>query len=312
MNCPLCNKKATKVIADTLRTGEKRKVFLCTTCDHGILDSHISAEDLKKFYATEYRKVGTPTLSTTSNPAELFKMYSQFQADRLHLLKPYLTKRARVLEVGCSAGMFLFPVKKLVKEVVGIDFDRASAEYAAKKCRCKVYTTDIKETPLKKKYFDVIVAFQTLEHVKDPKQFIDDLREYLAPGGVIAIEVPNLHDSLAHVFDLPHHYQFYYHASHLWYFTEKSLEKVMGQTGFKGMTHHLQDYNFVNHMNWIINDKPQSSGTPGLSAPTLPLRKNIPVKTKQVLSKFILDTDQKYKKTLADLKITSNILFIGK
>jgi 2-polyprenyl-3-methyl-5-hydroxy-6-metoxy-1,4-benzoquinol methylase len=312
MNCPICNKPSPKVIADTLRTGEKRKVFLCTRCDVGILDAHISAADLKKYYASEYRKIGRPKLAATSETDELFSIYSRFQDDRLRLLKPYLTKNTKLLEVGCSAGMFLYHVKPLVKEIVGIDFDLASAAYAAKKCHCKVYTTDIKETPLKKKYFDVIVAFQTLEHVSDPKAFIAGLEEYLAPGGVIAIEVPNLNDALAHVYNLPRHYQFFYHKSHLWYFTEKSLEKVMASSGFKGKTFHTQDYNIMNHMNWIVNDAPQGTPLAGLSAPVLPIRTNASPQITKTLDTFIKRMDIEYKKTLADLKITSNIIFIGK
>ncbi len=312
MNCPICNKTSSKVIANTLRTGEKRKVFLCSHCELGILDAHISVADLKKYYASEYRKIGRPKLAATSETDELFSIYERFQVDRLRLLKPYLTKKTKLLEVGCSAGMFLHHVKPLVKEIVGIDFDLASAAYAAKKCKCKVYTTDIKETPLKKKYFDVIVAFQTLEHVSDHRTFIAGLEEYLAPGGVIAIEVPNLNDALAHMYDLPRHYQFFYHKSHLWYFTEKSLEKVMSASGFKGKTFHTQDYNILNHMNWIVNDAPQGTPLAGLSAPVLPIRKNVSLRITKTLDAFIKRVDIEYKKTLADLKITSNIIFIGK
>mgnify|MGYP000187148673 CR=1 FL=1 len=310
MKCTICHKPVPTVIATQLRKGEKRKVFFCTTCELGILDSHIGATELKKFYSKEYR--ASEKLTSQGNPEELFSMYSQFQGDRLRLLAPYLTKKARVLEVGCSAGMFLYHAKKKVKEIVGIDFDRASAAYAAKKCGCTVYTTDIAETPLKKGYFDLIVAFQTVEHVQDPAGFVASLKEYLAPGGSIAIEVPNLYDALAYTYNLPFHRDFFFHAAHLWYFTQKSLEKVMRSCGFSGQIFHIQDYNVMNHMQWIVTDRPQSTGVPGLSAPTLPLKKTIPKKVATRLQNFILDMDAAYKKTLADLHLTSNIFFIGK
>lgn len=311
MTCPICKKSVSKIITQTLRTGEKRKVFLCTRCELGILDSHASKEELEKFYATEYRAVGRPKLTGTSSPAELFEIYSKFQDERLKLLKPYMKKSSRLLEVGCSAGMFLYHAKKHVREIVGIDFDQASAQYAAKKCNCKVYTTEITKTPLKKSYFDIIVAFQTLEHVQDPVGFVSDLTEYLAPGGILVIEVPNLHDILAYVFDLPNHYQFFYHSSHLWYFTKKSLSKLAGQAGLKGNVHHLQDYNILNHMNWVNNDKPQGTPLPGLSLPIFPFKKEASNKIKQTLGRFLAETDTQYKKLLKDLRITSNILFIG-
>ena len=312
MICPICKKNTNKIITDTLRDGSKRKVFLCQHCELGILSGHQTADELKKFYAKNYRAIGKPKLESKSNPKELFEIYKQFQTDRLRLLKPYLKKNKKLLEVGCSAGMFLWPAKKLVGEAVGIDFDIDSAKFTAKKCVAKTYSTDISETPLKKNYFDIIVAFQTLEHVKDLTDFIGKYATYLKKGGTMAIEVPNLYDSLAHIYDLPNHYKFFYHSAHLWYFTEKSLLKLMEKCSFAGKVFHIQDYNILNHMNWILNDKPQPDCLPGLSAPVLPLRKTISPGTRTALNNFIAKTDKEYKKLLAQLKITSNIIFIGK
>lgn len=310
MNCPLCHNIIPSIIARELRRGKKRKVFFCRRCELGILDSKIRAEKLKKFYASEYRQ--SSKLTSQATPAQLFSTFAPLQSNRLKLLKRYLTKKTKLLEIGCSAGMFLHQVKKHVGEVIGIDFDVASANYAAQKCHCKVYTTDISDTPLQKKYFDVIVAFQTLEHVGDPRQFILSLKEYLAPGGVMVIEVPNLYDALAHVYDLPNHYKFFFHAAHLWYFTEKSLTKLMRDSGFEGEVNHQQDYNILNHFHWIDTDSGDPNSFKRLSPPTLPLRSKRSKEIYKNLNNFILKTDDRYKKLLAKLKITSNITFVGK
>lgn len=312
MRCPLCRKETRTVIAEELRDGTKQRVRLCRQCELGMLDSERSAEDLKNFYTDEYRSIGKPRLASETNPAELFETHSQFQADRLKLLKPYFSKKKRLLEVGCSAGMFLYHVKPHFKEIVGIDYDKASAQFASKKCACIVYTDDIEKTPLMERSFDIICLFQTLEHVKDPKEFISRLKKYLKPGGIIAVEVPNLYSVLAHVYDLPFHRKFFFHGAHLSYFTEKSLKKLMSACGFTGRVTHLQDYNIVNHMNWIINDKPQPDCLPGLSKVTLPLRTGVPSRVGKKLTDFMVDTDARYRELLAQLKITSIIMYIGR
>ena len=312
MICPICKKNTDKIIADTLRDSSKQKVFLCQHCGLGMLDQRQTDDELKKFYAKNYRSIGKPKLESESNPEELFEIYSQFQNDRLRLLRPYFDKKNKVLEVGCSAGMFLWHIKKLVVESIGLDFDISSAKFAAKKCGIKTYTENITETSLKKHYFDMIAAFQVLEHVQNPPGFIKKHAAYLKKGGVMAIEVPNLYDVLAHIYNLPNHYRFFYHSAHLWYFTEKSLIKLMEKCGFTGKIFHIQDYNVLNHMNWILNDKPQPDCLPGLSEPKLPLRKTVSPKLAAALNDFIVDTDKKYKKLLAQFKITSNIIFIGK
>src|SRR3989344_4524819 len=281
MICPICKKNTDKIIADTLRDSSKQKVFLCQHCGLGMLDQRQTDDELKKFYAKNYRSIGKPKLESESNPEELFEIYSQFQNDRLRLLRPYFDKKNKVLEVGCSAGMFLWHIKKLVVESIGHDFD-------------------------------MIAAFQVLEHVQNPPGFIKKHAAYLKKGGVMAIEVPNLYDVLVHIYNLPNHYRFFYHSAHLWYFTEKSLIKLMEKCGFTGKIFHIQDYNVLNHMNWILNDKPQPDCLPGLSEPKLPLRKTVSPKLAAALNDFIVDTDKKYKKLLAQFKITSNIIFIGK
>ena len=52
MDCLLCRKKISDVIASELRSGDKRKVFYCKKCELGILGDVTSNEDLKKFYKT--------------------------------------------------------------------------------------------------------------------------------------------------------------------------------------------------------------------------------------------------------------------
>lgn len=312
MKCLLCNKKTNEIVETKIRGGENRNVYYCKKCELGMLENSKKEKDLKKFYSKEYREKFTPKINKKTNAEELFKTYSPFQENRINLIKKYLNKKKRPLEIGCSSGMFLYQVKKYVKEIVGIDYDLSSAKFASKKCACPVFTEEIEKTGLEKKSFDVICAFQTLEHVSNPRDFLSGIIQYLKPGGIIYLEVPNLKDALVYAYNLPNQHIFYFHSAHLWYFTEKSLRKLTREAKLKGKIYFSQDYNILNHMNWIMNDAPQKSCIPGLSLPCLPLRKNIPVKTRKELDYFIKNTDKRYKNILARLEITSNISFIGK
>ncbi len=312
MKCPLCNKKISKIITDELRDGTRQKVFFCEQCELGMLDAHVSEDSLKKYYNKEYRSIGKPKLSSISDPAELFEIYQEFQGDRLRLLTPHFGKTKKLLEIGCSSGMFLYRVKNKVGTIAGIDYDTNAAAYAAKKCECSVYTTDPEKTPLEKESFDIVTAFQVLEHVKSPTKFIKDIGDYLKPDGIMAIEIPNLTAALLSVYDLPFYKKFFFHKSHLWYHTEKSLGKLMAMCGYHGKIHYVQDYNFINHMNWIINDRPQPDCRPGMRPPSFPFRNDAPVVIKKALQGFIIKTDTEYKKILNRFKATANLLYIGK
>lgn len=312
MTCLLCNKKTNEIIATKIRGGENRNVYYCKKCELGILDDEKNEEELKKFYSKEYRKKFKPKINEKTNPQELFDTYSPFQHNRVNLIKKHLRKNVRLLEIGCSSGMFLYQIKKYVKEIVGIDYDLESAKFASKKCKCQIFTDEIEKTVLEKKSFDVICAFQTIEHVNNPRDFLSSIVQYLKPGGVIYLEAPNLSDALVHVYNLPYHHSFYFHPAHLWYFTNKSLKNLTQKAGLRGNIYFSQDYNFLNHMNWIINDSPQKNCFPGLSLPSFPTRDNIDTRTRKILDDFIKDIDKKYKTMLVNLGIASNISFIGK
>ena len=128
----------------------------------------------------------------------------------------------------------------------------------------------------------------------------------------MAIEVPNLRDPLLCLYNVPLYQKFYYHKSHLWYFTSNSLNKVMSKNSFKGKVLPLQEYNILNHMNWIYANTPQSTGTPGRSKPVLPLRSSVDPKTGKVLNDFIQEIDVAYRQKLGELDATACLFYVGK
>ena len=85
----------------------------------------------------------------------------------------------------------------------------------------------------------------------------------------------------------------------------------MAMCGYRGKVHYVQDYNFVNHMNWILNDHPQPDCRPGMRAPVLSFRNETPVMIKKALHGFITKVDTDYKKILGHFKMTANLLYIG-
>ncbi|MFA5104896.1 MAG: class I SAM-dependent methyltransferase [Candidatus Margulisiibacteriota bacterium] len=312
MKCPLCKKNTENILTNKLRKGEDIDVFYCGDCGLGFLNDTRTEDEIKEYYAKQYRREYKPKIKASSDAKDLFDNYAPFQHERLRLIAPFLGKNKKLLEIGCSAGMFLYNVKNKVKEAVGMDFDVSSAAFAQKKCGCKVYTKKLEDTPLKKKYFDVICAFQVLEHVKEPLKFLLEVKEYLKDDGVLFVEVPNLRDILVSTYDLPFHHGFYFHAAHALYFTKKSLQKLMRKAGFSGSYHFTQDYNIINHFNWVINDRPQESCFPGLSAPNFPLRKSVKGREKSALNGFLNRIDKEYKELISDLGLSSNLAFVGK
>lgn len=311
MNCPLCNQKTENFITRKLRKGESQNVYYCSLCDLGFLENLKTNAEIKNYYQESYRREFKPNLKKDTSPEELFNCYVEFQEERIKLLEPFLDKEKRLLEIGCSAGMFLYHVRDRVKEVVGLDFDHKSADYASEKCNCSVYAGQLIDTPLQKKSFDVICLFQTLEHIRSPLELILQIKEYLKSDGILYIEVPNLYDALLSTYNIPYYQQFYYHTAHLYYFSKRSLSLLLRNASFSGNFHFTQDYNILNHFYWIFNNRPQPTCIPGLSRPEFPFYQGVDKNVRNRLNSFLDLFNQEYGKILFQFEITSNISFIG-
>ena len=96
----------------------------------------------------------------------------------------------RVLDLGCRDGS-LSRAYADGNEIVGVDADR-EALAAAGKLGIETHWADLDE-PLAfdDASFDVVVAGELLEHLRDPHRIVDDARRVLRPGGVFVASVPN-------------------------------------------------------------------------------------------------------------------------
>ncbi len=211
MNCYLCQTRDLTVLTTQLRDGTG-SVEYCKACGIGMLND--CPTNLKQYYEKEYRGGHGPKPNEQSDYPEIFEAYVNYQAQRVAQLQPWLKPTTRLLEIGCSTGHFLYNVKPLVKEVIGIDYDPGAAEFAGRVCQCTTYGCDFDDAGLSPASFDLVCAIQTVEHLEDPIGFVARLGKYLKPDGIAYIEVPSLSDPLLAIYDNPSYRKFYFHRAH--------------------------------------------------------------------------------------------------
>ncbi len=84
--------------------------------------------------------------------------------------------------------------RKGAKTVVGGDVSRDAIEYA------KAHYTrdglsfeclDATELPLTAECFDAVVSFETIEHLRDYRKFLSEVKSVLSSGGLFLVSTPN-------------------------------------------------------------------------------------------------------------------------
>lgn len=267
-NCPLCALEVDKVVTKKLRRGEG-VVMRCDGCDLEFLIGEQSAD----YYAAQYRQEVSHRASGGATPDETFRAYTGHQKSRLEIVSDSISKDAAVLELGASAGQFLSHINAARR--CAIEPDIGYCEFM-RSLGLDADNRLLPESRFAQDKFDVVCAFQVMEHTNDPVKFLSEIRAVLKPGGVAFIEVPNLHDPLLSVWDVEEYRPFYYHAQHRFYFSEKSLRKTAELSGMAvEQVRFTQDYNLLNHLHWIMNHAPQPTCEIGLSEISLRGRPHI-------------------------------------
>lgn len=112
-------------------------------------------------------------------------------AERMELFRRYVGGPGRrVLDLGCRDGALTSRYAE-GNEVVGVDADREALAEAAK-LGIETRWADLDEPlPFDDAGFDVVVAGELLEHLRDPARVVADVRRVLRPGGTFVGSVPN-------------------------------------------------------------------------------------------------------------------------
>jgi SAM-dependent methyltransferase len=138
-----------------------------------------------------------------------------------------------VLEFGCGTGQYASGWAKQGISWAGVEASPRMIEF----CRARgCNVMEASEVPkLPSRTFDLVYFSQVLEHVLDPRTFLQEVYRLLAHGGIVHLDVPN-HDSLAATLrklnPRSSDYGFIQPPHHLIAYTRRSLSAVTSAAGF--------------------------------------------------------------------------------
>lgn len=116
---------------------------------------------------------------------------------------------------------------------VGVEIDAAVAAAARQKYGLDYVEGDVCELPFGDASFDLVVSFETVEHVEDPAKAVSEFKRVLAPGGALVVSTPNTDESLV---ENP------FHTHEL---TPDQFSALLGE--------HFDRVRFMYQQNWLLS-----------------------------------------------------------
>ena len=97
-----------------------------------------------------------------------------------------------VLDIACGEGYGMYLLKEAgAKEVCGIDCATDIPAHINSKYQLNAHTADACDTKLPDQSFDLVVSYETIEHLENPSSFCAEIKRLLKPAGLTIISTPN-------------------------------------------------------------------------------------------------------------------------
>ena len=142
----------------------------------------------------------------------------------------------RLLDIGCATGGLLLEAKALGFAPSGIEPAAGTAAQAAERSGCPVHAGTLDDALIAAASYDVVTAFDVLEHLTELGPTLRRLRWAVAPRGLLAVTVPDFGGLWARMSGA--HWPFLTPWEHLLYFTRRSLRHALRHAGFARVTFH--------------------------------------------------------------------------
>ncbi|MEO5797744.1 MAG: class I SAM-dependent methyltransferase [Rhodoferax sp.] len=136
---------------------------------------------------------------------------------------------ARLLDVGCGSGAFLEMAQAAGWQVQGVDFDPQAVASACSR-GLNVICGGLEQVTDPAAGFDYLTCSHVIEHVHDPRQWLDGMHSLLRPHGKLWLQTPNI-ASKGHVY-FGGNWRGLEPPRHLILFTPEKLTTLLEDVGF--------------------------------------------------------------------------------
>jgi SAM-dependent methyltransferase len=114
----------------------------------------------------------------------------------------------KILNVGCGPGRSSQYLSKF-GEVTSVEYDKDCCEFASEKTGLKIINGSITAIPFENETFDLVCAFDVIEHVEQDQLAVSEMKRVTKKEGLIFVTVPAFMSLWSHHDVINHHFRRY-------------------------------------------------------------------------------------------------------
>jgi SAM-dependent methyltransferase len=234
-SCPVCGSKHLRhrfdvrhILADELHAWaathgyRTAPVVVCADC--GFLCK--ATRPTETLLELHYASAGEDYLKRISEDNLPFR--ADFRAALRTMQRAY-PAGGSVLDLGCASGGFLAALGGRW-ERHGLDLSELMVQRAMARGGIMVRRADIFSAGYDARSFDVVTAFDVLEHLPRPLEYLSEIRRILKPGGMLLVGTGDASAIGARL--AGSHWTYFAIPEHISFFARRSLERALRLAGF--------------------------------------------------------------------------------
>lgn len=238
--CHLCGGMASRVVVSTMeaaagvRPATASLAYACT-----------SRQPATRLGVVECTACHLRALHPATPPAEVERAYAAVEDPEYLHVEPHrvvafrrLTERVarwrkppgNLLDVGCYTGLFPGAARAAGWDAYGVEPSRWAARIAAGRLPGRITTGFLRDVLFPHASFDVVTAWDVIEHCTDPRVDLQRMAALLKPGGLLFVSTMASDAPIVRL--LGRHWPWYMEM-HRFYFTRTTLGRLLVETGFR-------------------------------------------------------------------------------
>jgi 2-polyprenyl-3-methyl-5-hydroxy-6-metoxy-1,4-benzoquinol methylase len=221
---------------------DEYKILKCPCC-HLVFTEPLNIDPVELYSADYFEDFQSKFFSSCHEDYVSYERDPRLAAfeQGLELISSY-KKAGRILDVGCATGVFLDMSRNRGWEPHGVDISEYASDYAREKFGIRVETKELQEVDFPARYFDVITMWDTIEHLSNPCQALDESFKILKDDGLVFIQTvdeDSLMPRIAHLMyrlsggKLKKPVRLVHPIHHVTHFSKSTLVQMLERSGFE-------------------------------------------------------------------------------